>query len=220
MADEEEVGKMNQRYFFVAPLLNRLGQPDYFCRVIAVALRVTAALIVLLSLTIVFKVGKITFDLEHNRVLGGILFEVFFVFAVYTAVHVLLIRARDIEAVSGIESYSISVLVLLLRLLGEAYCAFVGLMSIGGGLFVWFTGQSLGNVLGPLVRTLFPTVGDDSFMGGIEFMASGMLIGLGALVLTYAASQALALLIRPVRNGSHQSPSTDVSQTYRSRFGS
>jgi hypothetical protein len=211
---------MNQRYFFMASLLNRLGQPDFFCRVIAVTLRVTAALMVLLALTIIFKVGKITFELAPTRVLGGILFEVFFILAVYAAVHVLLIRARDIELVSGIESYSISVLVLLLRLLGEAYCAFVGLLSIGGGLFVWFTNQSLVGVLGPLVRTLLPVIGDDSFMGGIEFMASGMLIGLGVLVLTYAAAQALALLVRPLRNGSHQTPTSDVSHGYRSRFGS
>ena len=211
---------MNHRYFFMTALLNRLGQPEFFCRVFAVTLRVAAALIVLLSLAIVFKVGKITFELDHNRVLGGILFEVFFVLGVYATVHTILIRARDIEMVSGIESYSISVLTLVLRLLGEAYCVFVGLLSIGGGLFVWFTNQSLGNVLGPLVRALFPTVGDDSFMGGIEFMASGVLIGLGALVLSYAAAQALGLLVRPARNGSYQSPTADAAQSYRSRFGS
>lgn len=211
---------MEHRYFFMSTLLRRLGQPDFFCRLIAVALRVAAALVVLLSLTIVFKVGKITFELAHDRVLGGILFELFFVLGVYAAVHALLIRARDIEAVTGLESYSISVLVLLLRLLGEAYCAFVVLMSIGGGLFVWFTNQSLGGALGPLVRALFPTVGDDSFLGGIEFMASGMLIGLGGLIVAYAASQALALLVRPARNGSHQAPSAEAAQSYRSRFGS
>lgn len=212
---------MNHRYFFIAPLLERFGQPEFFCRMMAVALRATAALIVLLSLTIVFKVGKITFELTPDRVLGGILFEIFFVLAVYSAVHVLMLRARDIQAVKGADSYSISVLVLILKMLGEAYCVFVALMSIGGGLFVWFTSQSLAKVLGPLVRALFPTVGDDStFMGGIEFMASGVLIGLGALILAYAASQALALLIRPARNGNHQAPSTELSQTYRSRFGS
>jgi len=213
---------MNHRYFFMAPLLNRLGQPEFFCRLMAVTLRVAAALIVLLSLTVVFKVGKITFELTHNRVLGGILFELFFIVAVYAAVHAIVIRARDIEQVKGLESYSISVLMLLLRLTGEAYFAFVALLSIGGGVFVWFTNQSLANVLGPLVRALFPGVADDStFMGGIELMASGTLIGLGVLIVCYAASQALALLVRPVRNGAqHQAPAAEISQTYRSRFGS
>jgi hypothetical protein len=212
---------MNHRYFFMSTLLNRLGQPEFFCRVVAIALRITAALIVLLSLTVVFKVGKITFELTQNRVLGGILFEVFFVLAVYTAVHALVIRARDIELVKGLESYSISVLILLLRLAGEAYCGFVALLAIGGGVFVWFTSRSLADVLGPLVRALFPGVADDStFMGGIELMANGMLIGLGVLIVCYAASQALALLVRPARNGNHQAPPAEITQTYRSRFGS
>jgi hypothetical protein len=212
---------MDQRYFFMGPLLDKLGQPEFFCRLIAVALRATAALIVLLSLTIVFKVGKITFDLTHDRVLGGILFEVFFAFAVYAAVHAILIRARDIQAVKGLEFYSISVLTLLLRLLGEAYCVFIGLTAVGSGLFVWFTGQNLSNVLGPLLRALFPGVADETtFIGGIEFMASGLLIGLAALVVAYASAQALSMLVRPARNGSHQSPTSDASQTYRSRFGS
>lgn len=212
---------MNHRYFFMAPLLDRLGQPQFFCRLLATALRITAALIVLLSLTVVFKVGKLTFELTQNRVLGGILFEVFFVLAVYAAVHAILIRAREIEQVNGAESYSIAVLILLLKLAGEAYFAFVALLSIGGGVFVWFTNQSLGKVLGSLVRALFPGVSDDvTFMGGIQLMASGVLIGLGALVLCYAAAQALGLLLRPAKHGSHQSPGTDVGHTYRSRFGS
>lgn len=211
---------MNHNYFFMAPLLERLAQPGFFSRLVGVTLRISAALIALLSLTIFFKVGKLTFELPANRVLGGFLFEAFFVLAVYSAVHAFWIRARDIEALKSSESYAIAVTILLLKLAGEAYCAFVSLMSIGGGLFVWFTNQGLGKVLGPLVRTLFPGVGDDSsFMGGIELMAGGVLIGLGVLVFTYAAAQALWLLIRPSRNGSQQFPSADVTPSYRSRFG-
>lgn len=212
---------MNQRYFFMGPLLERLAQPAFFCRVVAITLRVTAALLALLSLTIFFKVGKLTFELPTNRVLGGFLFEAFFALAVYSTVHVFAIRARDIEAVKPTDTYAISVLVLLLRLGGEAYCAFVTLMAVGGGLFVWFTNQGLADVLGALVRALFPGLGDDpSFMGGIELVASGVLIGIAVLVVAYAASQALALLTRPARNGSQQFPAAEVGPSYRSRFGS
>lgn len=211
---------MNHRYFFVNALLERLAQPGFFCRLVAVTLRVMAALIALLSLTIFFKVGKITFELPPNRVLGGVLFEAFFVLAVYAAVHVFIIRARDIEQIRPSESYAIAVTALLLKLLGEAYCAFVSLMAIGGGLFVWFTNKGLGSVLGWLVRTLFPGLGEDpNFMEGIEFMASGVFLGLGMLIVAYAASQALTLLIRP-RSGAQQAPSVDFNQNYRSRFGS
>jgi len=73
--------EMTIRYFFMAPLLERVAQPAFLTRLVAVILRITAALVALLSLTIFFKVGKLTFDLPTNRVLGGILFEVFLVLA-------------------------------------------------------------------------------------------------------------------------------------------
>ncbi len=58
-------------------------------------------------------------------------------------------------------------------------------------------------------------------MGGIELMASAVLIGIGVLVIAYAASQALTLLIRPGRNGAQQFPTADgAHSSYRSRFGS
>jgi hypothetical protein len=214
---------MTIRYFFMVPLLERLAQPAFVARLVAIVLRVTGTLIALLSLTIFFKVGKLTFELPTNRILGGILFEVFFVLAVYATVHVFLLRARDMEALKAGDTYAISIVALLLKLAGEAYCVFMVFMALGGGLFVWFTNQHLGNLLGPVVRALFPGANEDStFMGGIQLIATGVLIGIGALVLTYAASQVLSLLVRPTRNGSgsHQFPSADLNQSYRSRFGS
>jgi len=212
---------MNNRYFFMVPLLERLAQPAFFCWLVAMTLRVAAALVALLSFTIFFQVGKLTFELPANRVLGGFLFEVFFVLAVYAAVHVFLIRAREVENVRSGDTYAIAVLALLVRLAGEAYFAFVTLMAIGGGLFVWFTSRGLDDILGPVVRVLLPGSGDDStFMGGIQLMMSGVLSGLGVLVLSYAGAQALAILLRSGRNGSAQQfPTANLTQSYRSRFG-
>ena len=207
----------------MAPFLDRLGQPTFLARLVAIILRVTAALIALLSLTIFFKVGKLTFELPTNRVLGGIFFEVLFVMAVYAAVHVLVIRARDIETLKSNDTYAISILALLVKMAGEAYGGFMLFMSLGGGLFVWFTNQHIGNILGPVVRALFPGANEDpSFMGGIQLMATGVLISIGALVFAYAAAQMLSLLVRqPARNGgSQQFPTADLNQPYRSRFGS
>jgi hypothetical protein len=215
---------MDHRYFFMRPLLNLLGQPVFFCRLVATALRAAAALIVLLSLTIFFKAGKLTFELPAERAVGGVLFEVFFIVAVYAVVHTLLLRARDVEEAKPSESYALATLSLLMRLLGEMYCAFVGLVAIGGGLFVWFTNRSLQSVLGPFLQALFPGFGaDSSFVGGIQFMAIGVFVGVAVLVASYAASQLLMFVNRPVRNGngSHAHVSSaDVPQTYRSRFGS
>jgi hypothetical protein len=212
---------MDKKFFFMRPLLDRLAQGAFFCRMVAITLRVVAALIVLFSLVTFFEAGKLVFKLPAHGILGGVLFEVFFVLAVYAVVHVLLIRARDIEQIKAADFYALPVGAILLRLIGEAYAAFVALVAVGGGIFVWFTNMKLASVLNPFIRTLFPTVRDDpSFMGGIEFMVSGVLIAVVVLVLAYALSEAVAVLARAAnRNGSEARPA-ETGQGYRSRFGS
>lgn len=212
---------MDKKFFFMRPLLDWLAQGAFFCRMVAITLRVVAALIVLFSLVTFFEAGKLVFQLPAHGILGGVLFEVFFVLAVYAAVHVLLIRARDIEQIKAVDFYALPVGAILLRLIGEAYAAFVALVAVGGGIFVWFTNMKLERVLNPFIRTLFPTVRDDpSFMGGIEFMVSGVLIAVVVLVFAYVLSEAVAVLARAAnRNGSEGRPA-ETGQGYRSRFGS
>lgn len=209
-----------EKYFFMRPLLDRLAQARFFCHMVAIALRVVAALFVLFSLTTFFKAGKIIFDLPTNGILGGVLFEIFFVVAVYAVAHVLLIRARDIDRLQPGEYYALTIGPILLRLLGEAYASFVSLTAIGGGLFVWFTSMRLDKVLNPIVRMLFPGTRDDaSFMGGIEFMFSGVLVAIAVLVVCYLAAEMLHLLTRDARN-SVASRALNGQPGYKSRFGS
>jgi hypothetical protein len=211
-----------EKYLFMRPLLGLLAQGRFFRRVVAMAIRAGAALVVLFSLTTFFQAGKLTFELPAQGIPGAVLFEVLFVLAVYAAVHVMLIRARDVDQLSVNDFYAIPLGAILVRMLGEIYAVFVGLVSIGAGLFVWFTNQGVGKVLNPLVRALFPTMRDNpSFMGGIEFMVSGMLAGLGVLIAAYVVSEILALLARlAAREAQPKRSAQSVEPIYKSRFGS
>ena len=211
-----------EKYLFMRPLLGLLAQGRFFRRVVAMAIRAGAALVVLFSLTTFFQAGKLTFELPAQSIPGAVLFEVLFVLAVYAVVHVMLIRARDVDQLSVDDFYAIPLGAILVRMLGEIYAVFVGLVSIGAGLFVWFTNQGVGKVLNPLVRALFATMRDNpSFMGGIEFMVSGMLAGLGVLIAAYAVSEILALLARlAAREAQPQRSAQSVEAIYKSRFGS
>jgi hypothetical protein len=204
------------------PLLALLAQGRFFCRGVAVILRVSAAMLVLFSLTTFFQAGKATFELPAQGIPGGALFEVFFVVAVYASVHVLLIRAKEIENLPGGELFAIPLGAILVRLLGEAYAAFVGLVAVGGGVFVWFTNQSIGKILNPVVRALFPVLRDDpSFMGGIEFMIVGVLTGLAALIVSYVVAEILQVLARlSTREPAGRHLSNAAEHGFRSRFGS
>jgi hypothetical protein len=212
------------KYYFVRPLLNLLGQARFFHRALAMILRVCAGLVVLFSLTTFFQAGKLTFDLPANAILGGVLFEACFILAVYAAVHVLLIRARDIERLEDGDLYALRTFPLLLRMLGEAYACFVSLVGVGAGIFVWFTAMSQNKVLNPFVRSLFPSMREDaSFMGGIEFMLSGVLISIAALVVSYIAAEAVTHWLRkPKDNNGHGNGTGRQHQEqpfYKSRLG-
>jgi len=211
-----------EKYLFMRPLLGLLSQGRFFSRVVAMAVRVGAALVVLFSLTTFFQAGKLTFELPAQGIPGGVLFELLFVLGIYAAVHVMLIRARDVDQLAASDFFALPLGSIVVRMLGEAYAAFVSLVAIGGGLFVWFTNQSVSKVLNPLVRGLFPTMRDNpSFLGGIEFMVGGMLAGLGALIAAYVVSEILALLSRvAAREAQPQRNGQGIEPVYRSRFGS
>src|SRR3954466_10841862 len=122
-------------YLFVPHLLNLIARPRFFNRALAISLRAAAALILLVSLVSFFHASKIIFNLPAAGILGGILFQLFYIVAVYTVVHIFIIRADDIDNLPGSEFNTITLLSILLQLIGEAYAAFVSLIALGGGIF-------------------------------------------------------------------------------------
>jgi hypothetical protein len=212
------------KFLFVRPLLELLGQGRFFHRALSLIVRALAALAVLFSLTPFFQAGKLIFDLPANGILGGVFFEALLVLAVYSVVHVLLIRAGEIDRLDSGEYYALRAAPVLVRMAGEAYACFVSLVAVGAGIFVWFTGLSQAKVLNPFMLALIPSVRDNpSFMGGIEFMLGGILVAIGALLLSYLLAELLGWLVKltgretaTATNGRHAAE----SPAYKSRFGS
>jgi hypothetical protein len=122
-----------ENYFFMRTVLNWLAEPRRFNRMLAITLRVLATLIVPFSLVTFFKAGKVIFDLPASGILGGIVFQVFFVLAIYAVVHGLFIRARNIDALPGGEYNMFPLATILIRAAGEAIAAFISLVAVGGG---------------------------------------------------------------------------------------
>jgi len=207
---------MEQKILFMRPVLERLGQGAFYCRAAAIVLRTLAGVVILFSAITFFSVGRTVFELPASSILGGVLFELFFVVAVYAVVHAILIRARDVANLRHGEFYALPVGALVVRLLGECYAAFVSLVAVGTGLFVWFTNFSIGKVLTTGLRALFPVLRvDPNFMGGIEFIVGGLLAAAVAIIAAYTLAELLTLLGRLVKNGHGTNPNTGV----HSRFG-
>jgi hypothetical protein len=187
-----------EKYFFMQTVLNWFAEPRRFNRLLAITLRVLAALIVPFSLVTFFKAGKVIFALPASGVLGGVVFQIFFVLAVYAVVHSLFIRARDIDGLPGGEYNMFPLAAILFRAAGEAMAAFIGLVAVGGGIYVWFTGKGIGTILNPPPKFL-PLFGDTTFMGGIEFMVGGVLSAILVVVVTYLAAEGLHLITEAAR---------------------
>lgn len=191
-------GETMENYFFMRPLLKKLGQPAFVNRTVSRVIRVCVALIVLGSLASFFSAGKVIFSLPNtSAIFGGIVFQLFFIMAIYSVSHVLVIRAKDIKNLPGHlgSVYMLPVAAILVRMLGEAYAGFIALLAIGGGIFVWFTGLKVGAILGP-VTTFFPTMRDASFIGGIEFMVTGTMIAIAVIIVSYMVAEVFYLLAR------------------------
>jgi hypothetical protein len=182
-----------ENYFFMRAVLGWLAQPRRFNRLLAFTLQALAALIVPFSLVTFFRAGKVIFDLPSSGILGGIFFQIFFVAGIYCVVHGLLIRARDIEALPGGDYNMFPLARILVRTAGETFAAFIGLVAVGGGIFVWFTGKSVSTILSPPSKFL-GLFGDTTFMGGIEFMVGGVLSAVLTLVVATLVADGLHLL--------------------------
>jgi hypothetical protein len=210
-----------EKYLFMGPFLRLLEKSGFFARLVGTMLRVVSALIVLGSLATIFKAGKVMFDLPASGIMGGIMYQIFYILAIYAVVHTLIIRARDIEAVRDPEFFVLPIASLLFRLAGEIYAAFVTLTAIGGGIFVWFTGQPVGKIMSP-VPYLFPMPKQPNFMGGIELILVGILIATAAIIVSYIVAELLKALARTAtarpQTGTGPRPISD-HRTSQSRFG-
>ena len=184
-----------EKYFFMRSVLNWLAVPRQLNHMLAIALRALATLIVPFSLVTFFKAGKVIFDLPASGVLGGVLFQIFFILAIYAVVHGLFFRARQIDALPGSEFNMFPLSAIIIRAAGEAIAVFISLVSVGGGIYVWFTGKGIGTILNPPPNFL-PLFGDATFMGGIEFMVGGVLSAILVIVAAYLAAECLHLLSR------------------------
>lgn len=214
-----------ENYLFMRPVLGWLAQPRRFNRLQAFTLRALAALIVPFSLVTFFKAGKVIFNLPASGILGGIIFQMLFVTAIYGVVHILLIRARDIDALSGGDYNMFPLAGILVRTAGEAFAAFIGLVAVGGGIFVWFTGKGVSAILSPPPKFL-PLFGDTTFMGGIEFMIGGVLSAILTLVVASLIADGLRLLaeaaarLPEVRQSRHEGSESSFSEpSFKLRSG-
>lgn len=197
------------KYYFMRPLLRWLASAANFNHMVAIVLRTAGVLVALFSLVLFFKVGKFLFEQPVSQIPGGVLFELFFVVAVYCVVHGLFIRANDIDLLSADTCNMFRLAALIARALGETMAAFVVLVSAGSAAYTWLTAKGIGALLG-LMPDLLPEIGTSSFIGGIQLIAGGLLGGIGILIVGYLVAEAFTM-IADVASGAARPATSQLS---------
>lgn len=186
---------MLDQALFVPRVLSLLTRPGFLHRAVAVGLRIAAGLFILLGLITLFDIIKLTLDLPPAKILGGVFLLLLYALSQYVVTHLLIHRAAAIDGLASSESCSVlPAAPLLLRLTGEVYAGFVMPLAAGSALFMWFTNQGVGRVLGSTAQWL-PGVADASFISGIKLLVLGSLQALAVLVVSYLLADLLALFL-------------------------
>ncbi len=187
------------------PLLQLISQGSFFRKVFSIFLKAIAVLVLLAGLVTFFKLWKVIFSLPAAGVLGGILFQLLFAAAIYMVVHILLIRAEDINKLGDSEFTIVPIIAIALKLFGELYASFVSLIAVGGGLLLWFAGYRAGFVLGEVLDFIpfsqyIAGYGGETFVSGLLFIISGLIVAFFTLVFFYLLSELTIVTIDIARN--------------------
>ena len=225
------------KYFFMPRVLKFIGEGTLFSRIFASALRVFAVLLSIGALVgwiqlwkLVFVVdrwlfiGSWSFTIRENielwmlgldgrgaAILGGVLFQAFFLVGLYMVVHTLWIRAADIQAIGKSEFTIIPIVSIFLRMLGEIYACISVAVGIGGGVLQLFAGDSglasraTSSIPGlgwqqSLLSGLFGGFTTSSFISALLLMVGGAIGALFWLVWLYLASEFIVVLVDIARN--------------------
>ncbi len=191
-----------EKYLFMKKVLEKIAQAQFFRKAVVVALQILAVVIAIAALVAWITMWKTVSGSGYSAeaILGIIIFQLLFIIAVYMVVHILLIRAGNINELPDSDYTVIPIVSITFKFFGEIYASFVTVISIGGGILTWFIGSGAIYMIkrsAPLV----PSYGNgDGFWGGLVFMAGGLFSAFVGLLLCYFLSEVVIVLADVAKN--------------------
>jgi hypothetical protein len=203
---------MLKQYFFIPALLEIIERPDFFNRVCAWAVRAFAVLFALGAVIGWFQMWKAVFEMNGAGILGGVIFQLFFVLGVYMVLHILWIRSGHIETLGKSEFVVLPIVPIFLKLCGEVYASIALSAGFGKGVLHLFVNQSrladrtsstipgVGWEHSFLVKLFGGSDGISSFINAILYALGGVISSVLWLVVFYLAAEFVTLLLGVARD--------------------
>jgi hypothetical protein len=191
------------KYFFMKPVLQLISVGQFFRKAFAIFLQILAVVIAIAGLVAWVGIWKSVAGQDASLILGIIIFQLFFVIAIYMVVHTMFIRAGDISALPDSDYTVIPIVSIALKLCGEIYACFSVVVAIAGGILIWFIG---GNAFYFIKKSgiFMPGPGfggyGSDFLGGIMFIVGGWLLAFLVLVISYFLAETVVVLADIAKN--------------------
>jgi hypothetical protein len=199
------VGTYKQPGYGVMPVtravLSALAEGTVLRNAIALVMRVGAVLIVLGGVLMVILLLKTSFQLQSaGATIGGLLLAVLLAVAFFAVSQIYLLRAQSVHDLEDSPFTVIPILSILFRASGEAYAVGAIAFGVGGCLFTWLSGMSPTMLLSGLGGFMPPIpglneLGGQSFVSGLIFLVTMIIAGFTALVVFYALSELVVVLV-------------------------
>ena len=189
-----------EKFLFMEAVLEKISQGQFFRKAFAITLQILAAVIAIAALVAWITVWKSISEFSAEAIVGIIIFQLLFVIAVYMVIHILLIRAGNINELPDSDYTVIPIVSITLKLLGEIYASFIAVISVAGGILSWFIGSGAFYMVKRL-SLLIPSYGSgEGFWGGLVFMAGGLFSAIVGLVIFYFLAESVVVAVDIARN--------------------
>lgn len=183
-----------KKYLFVEKLLPRVSQAGFFITAFAWFMRASAVLTGLGVLAVWVLLWARIGDLDWLGIIGGVLGQILILVFGYTAVHIQLLRARDVAALPHAADYRvIPIVVIFMKTCGEVLAAFFLIGGMVLGIFVWCAG---------MIPARLPGFGysGTGAMGGFMFILVGVVQGFLVLFFAHFIAEQTGVFVDIARN--------------------
>jgi hypothetical protein len=185
-------------YLFIKPALELISQGLVLKKIYGIILKVLAVLIGMGGLVAWIYGWKTIFSSDDvGVILGGIIVELLLMVLIYALIHIMVIRAGNIQDLPEAGYEIIPIMSLSLKLAGELYACIIAFLGVGGGIFHWLAGGSLANFFQNPYLMQLPEFGGlgSVFASGLLTIILGVLEGFGCLVLFYFLAELAIILV-------------------------
>ena len=177
---------------FFYPIIDSLNKGSLIRKVMAFLFRLIGVVSFIGGIYFFFK------TISYAPDFWFVLLLFLFAAASFISLQIWFYRAKAILNLEDSEFTVIPIFSNLFRAIGENYALFLITVGIGGTLMLWFS--NYGNYLWEFSRYIPFIRLDDSFIGGLIFLAFTIIIAFLVLLLTYFLAENILVLVQIAKN--------------------